>query len=84
MVVLTFTHVVGLFLGLAIIFEMLFVAWLNNSLHDSFHIKNTFWEKYYFFQKLRKLHINHHIRMNTNFGIFSFVWDRLLNTYNDD
>lgn len=81
MIVLTATGAISLFLGLSILAEMGIIGWLNNSLHDSFHLRNTFWEKFSFFDRLRKLHYQHHVNMSTNYGIFSFVWDKIFGTY---
>ena len=83
MVLLTVFHIVSLFLGLSVLAEMLFIGWVNNSLHDSFHLRKTFWHRFWFFDRLVKLHFNHHLDQNTNFGIFSFVWDRLFRTFFD-
>lgn len=81
--ILTVFGYINLFLGIAILLEMAVIGFLNNSLHDSFHLKKTFWHRFSFFDKLVKLHYNHHIKMKTNFGIFSFVWDRLFGTFFD-
>jgi sterol desaturase/sphingolipid hydroxylase (fatty acid hydroxylase superfamily) len=56
---------------------------LHNNMHDSFHIRKTFWHKFPFFQKLIKSHYQHHINMGTNYGIFSFFWDKLFKTYKE-
>lgn len=49
---------------------------LNDIIHDSFHIKNhgisRWWPRY---SNLRKMHLLHHINVQTNFGIFTFIWD---------
>lgn len=81
MIALTVTGTVSLFMGLAILAEMGIIGWLNNSLHDSFHLRNSFWDKFPFFEKLRKLHFEHHVDMSKNFGIFSFIWDKIFGTY---
>jgi len=83
MIVLTATGAVSLFLGLSVLAEMGIIGWLNNSLHDSFHLRNTFWERFAFFERLKKLHFQHHVNMQSNYGIFSFVWDKIFRTYND-
>ena len=83
MVVLTALHVVSLFLGITVLLEMIFIGWLNNSLHDAFHIKKTFWHRFPFFDRLIKLHFEHHVDMGTNYGIFSFIWDKIFGTYRD-
>jgi len=82
-VVLTLISAVSLFLGLAILAEMAVIGWLNNSLHDSFHLRETFWHKFKFFNRLQKLHYQHHVNMRSNLGIFSFLWDKIFRTFND-
>jgi sterol desaturase/sphingolipid hydroxylase (fatty acid hydroxylase superfamily) len=80
-IVLTVFHIISLFIGISILIEMSLIGALNNSLHDSFHLTNSFWHRFWFFDRLVKLHLNHHIRMGSNFGIFSFSWDRIFRTY---
>lgn len=53
----------------------------NNYLHDSFHIKNHWLCKYKWYIKLVKLHYEHHINMQKNFGIYSFIWDKTFGTF---
>jgi sterol desaturase/sphingolipid hydroxylase (fatty acid hydroxylase superfamily) len=66
---------------------LFFVGWLHNYLHDSFHITNHFLGKIPLFNKLFdrwiKLHYQHHVNMQTNFGIFTFHWDKLFKTFVD-
>jgi sterol desaturase/sphingolipid hydroxylase (fatty acid hydroxylase superfamily) len=80
---LTVFRIIPLGIGLIILGEMAIVGTVNNFLHDAFHLKNSFWHKFWFFPRLKRLHYNHHVRQNTNFGIFSFVWDRVFHTYNN-
>lgn len=54
---------------------------LNAVVHDNLHIRGHRWEKYRWFWKLRTLHYHHHIEVLTNLGIFSFLPDRVLRTY---
>ncbi|SRR5258708_11303261 len=83
MIAITVLHVVSLFLGLSILVEMAFIGWLNNSLHDNFHLTKSFWQRFWFFDKLVSRHKQHHINTNTNLGIFSFVWDKILGTFKE-
>lgn len=61
------------------------VAFINNYLHDSFHIKDHWLYRVPLFSNIFRywvyLHRLHHIKMNTNFGIFSFIFDRLFKTF---
>jgi sterol desaturase/sphingolipid hydroxylase (fatty acid hydroxylase superfamily) len=62
--------------------EFLVLGLLNDYLHDRFHIHPHWLEKYKFFHKLRATHYLHHRDMKTNYGIFSFIFDRMCGTYN--
>lgn len=54
---------------------------LNAVVHDSLHIAGHKWEKYKWFWWLRVVHYQHHIDVRTNFGIFSFLPDKIFRTY---
>jgi sterol desaturase/sphingolipid hydroxylase (fatty acid hydroxylase superfamily) len=75
--------VLSLCLTLFIVVEMLFIGWLHDYLHDAFHITNHPLTKFKLFSRWIDLHYLHHIKMQTNFGIFSFHWDRLFRTFWD-
>jgi sterol desaturase/sphingolipid hydroxylase (fatty acid hydroxylase superfamily) len=64
-----------------IFITMVFIGWINNSLHDNFHMQSTWWSMFSFFPKLKWMHRLHHLNVQRNFGIFSFVWDRIFGTY---
>lgn len=83
MLLLTITNTIPYLLGSIILAEMAVVGFLNNEMHDSFHIKGTMWEKLPFFKRLTDLHYIHHVDMSRNFGIFSFVWDKVFGTYEE-
>jgi len=70
-------------LGLAIlsVVEMLSIGWLHDYLHDAYHITNHPLTKFKLFKHWIDLHYLHHIKMQTNFGIFSFFWDRVFRTF---
>jgi len=74
-----------LYLVIISIVEMLFLAYLNNFIHNAYHIKNHFLNKIYFvnriFLKLQQMHFVHHKYMQKNLGIFDFTWDYVLKTY---
>lgn len=61
--------------------EFIFLGLLNNYLHDSYHIKDHILEWIPGFKRLRMMHYQHHIDMQTNLGIYTFVMDRLFKTY---
>lgn len=62
-------------------------GFLHDYLHDSFHIRNHFLTKIpiinKFFNKWAKLHYLHHVDMGTNFGIFTFHWDKIFQTFRE-
>jgi len=70
-------------MGIGVAVEITIIGWLNNSMHDAFHLRKSFWDRFSFFSKLRKLHFQHHVNMKSNYGIFSFFWDKLLKTYSN-
>jgi sterol desaturase/sphingolipid hydroxylase (fatty acid hydroxylase superfamily) len=62
------------------------IGFLHSYLHDAFHIKNHWLYKVPIlgkqFTKLVHLHYLHHVgKMNFNFGIFTFLWDRVCGTF---
>ena len=75
--------VCGIWLALALIVETLLIGGLNGFLHDSFHITNHWIGRFggMGYRKLVALHMDHHINMQTNFGIFWFAFDHLFGTY---
>jgi sterol desaturase/sphingolipid hydroxylase (fatty acid hydroxylase superfamily) len=75
--------VVSLTTGFILIAEMLAVGYLHDYLHDSFHIKDHWLNRYAPFRKLVRLHQVHHEHMQKNFGIFTFVWDKLFGSFQD-
>lgn len=81
-VLLTIFGVIPMFLGVMILIEMGIIGFLNDNLHDAFHLNKSFWMRFKYFERLRQLHFLHHYNTQSNFGIFSFVWDRFFRTYN--
>jgi len=61
------------------------MGFLHNYLHDAFHIeKHWLYDVPVFgviFGKWVALHYLHHVKMETNYGIFQFHWDRFFGTY---
>lgn len=52
--------------------------------HESTHIRGHWAEKYEWFQDLRALHLMHHRgAINTNYGMYSFLTDSVLGSYQD-
>lgn len=78
---LTAFHIISILVGCAIFGTMALVGILNDRLHDSMHLNKSVWHWWPGFSKLQKLHNMHHHRMGTNYGIFSFFWDKIFGTY---
>jgi sterol desaturase/sphingolipid hydroxylase (fatty acid hydroxylase superfamily) len=57
------------------------LAFAHDVVHDSFHVKGHSFERFAWFMRMREHHFQHHRDMGSNFGILSFVWDRLLGTF---
>jgi sterol desaturase/sphingolipid hydroxylase (fatty acid hydroxylase superfamily) len=57
------------------------MGFLHNYLHDAFHIRNHWLTSLPIFNYWVKMHYQHHVDMQANFGIFSFHWDRIFGSY---
>lgn len=53
-------------------------------MHEEFHTKQSPWLKYKWFRRLKKNHLNHHIKHKSNFSFFTTSIDKLCNTYEKD
>jgi sterol desaturase/sphingolipid hydroxylase (fatty acid hydroxylase superfamily) len=83
-IILTILGIIPIILGVGIFIEMAVVSLLNSELHDAFHLTNSFWHKFWFFDNLKKLHFQHHFDQSKNYGIFSFMWDKIFRTYRNN
>ena len=57
---------------------------LIDYLHKQFHLKHSWLLRYIWFQKLKQLHLHHHIKQDTNFSFLNHSCDKLSNTYFSD
>jgi len=58
------------------------VGLFNDVIHDSFHMRVTRWSKIIpWYSLMKQAHVVHHKHVKKNFGIFTFLWDKLLGTY---
>jgi sterol desaturase/sphingolipid hydroxylase (fatty acid hydroxylase superfamily) len=80
---LTIFHKIDLVLGLLLLFELGLFGFVNDNLHDAFHLNNSFWHQFWFFKKLKELHFVHHQNMDKNYGIFAFGWDQIFGTFRE-
>lgn len=82
--ILSLFGIISLLEAFIAVLLMVFIGWLHDYVHEAFHIINHWMNglplvsKY--FQKLEKLHYLHHVDATKNFGILTFVWDRLFHT----
>lgn len=75
--------VISWLLGSAFLSALVFWGLVHNYFHDQFHLFNKHWIKYNNFLKLEVLHFRHHQDMGKNYGIVSFFWDKLFNTFSE-
>lgn len=80
-ILLTALNVISILFCFIMIVEMILIGLLNDKLHDHFHLNKTFLNKFSYFQKLRKLHYNHHLDMSKNFSIYWFFFDKLFGSF---
>ena len=63
--------------------NILLFAYISDYFHTQIHIKNSWLEKYYFFNRLRFLHFNHHKDTKKNFNILITNYDKLYSTFKE-
>ncbi len=84
-IIFSFAGVFPIYLTISIILEMSLIGYLNVYIHDTFHIRNHWLNRApiinRFYKRLIKDHFIHHKFVKTNFGIFSFEFDKLFGTY---
>lgn len=69
-------------MALSAVLAMGAVGLLNDVIHDSFHVKGHWLGRIIpGYGRMRELHFVHHVNMKRNFGIYSFIWDRIFRTY---
>ena len=51
--------------------------------HDHFHLRRSWLNRFARFRALRRLHNLHHLRPGRNFSVLEPLWDRCLGTYQD-
>ena len=55
-----------------------------NHLHKQFHLTNSKYKKYKWFQKYKRNHLLHHTYLQTNFNFYDLTFDKLQNSYFSD
>jgi len=70
--------------ALTAILAMGLVGLLNDIIHDSYHVKRHWLSRVIpGYDRMRQLHFVHHVNMKRNFGIYSFIWDKVFKTYRE-
>lgn len=59
---------------------LIFSVWWHIYLHEQYHIKGSYFERYNWFLRKRKLHFLHHLEVTSNYAIVEFWIDDLLRT----
>ena len=67
-----------------ILAEGIIVGYLNDRLHDYFHITNHWLNKYHWFRVIKQLHWNHHDNPEVNHGIIWFIPDKIFGTFKNE
>jgi sterol desaturase/sphingolipid hydroxylase (fatty acid hydroxylase superfamily) len=61
------------------------VGYPHNYLHDAFHIQDHWMSRVWPIDRLFKLwvelHYIHHVDMTSNYGIYTFLWDKVFGTF---
>lgn len=87
-ILLMLVGILSLFQMLLTIATMLFFGWLHDYIHDAFHINNHWLNKIPLinkhFQRLENLHYLHHVDELKNFGIYTFIWDKIFRTFKNN
>jgi len=76
-------YILPLHLTAALLVELVLVAWLNDKIHEHFHLKHTWMGKFKIFRRWRDWHFKHHIDDSKNFSIFWYLPDRLFGSMLD-
>ncbi len=58
-------------------------GFLNDYVHDSFHLRRHWLQKLRYYRKLRRWHFQHHVDMTKSFGIVDMTWDHVFKTKSD-
>lgn len=55
-------------------------GFVNDWIHDSFHLEKHFLQKLRYYRLIRIAHLFHHVNMDKNYGIVSYEWDKIFKT----
>ena len=57
-----------------------FAVWWHVYLHQQYHVRGSYFERFQWFQNKRQLHLVHHRLVRKNYAIVEFWLDRLMGT----
>ena len=81
-VVLACLNVISIYDMISSLITMIVVGLIHDIVHDSFHVKKHFLSRIIpTYETMRRQHFIHHVNMKKNFGIYSFVYDRIFQTF---
>lgn len=72
---------IGVFYILTILAALITVGLLHNYIHDSFHLRKTWWSVLPWYDKLRDYHKIHHRNTKKNLGIYDLIFDKIFKTF---
>lgn len=64
-----------------LLLELAAVGAANSYIHDSTHITGHWMERFKVYRDWRAMHYEHHVDMTKNYGIVTFLADRVFGTY---
>jgi sterol desaturase/sphingolipid hydroxylase (fatty acid hydroxylase superfamily) len=82
---LSFFGILTLFQSLFSVAIMLIIGWLHDYIHEVFHLNYHWLQKAPLVSKyllnLEKFHFIHHKNEKKNYGILTYFWDKIFETY---
>jgi hypothetical protein len=76
-----FLWLAPLWLALPVMANLAVIGFVNSYVHDATHIRGHWLERFTIYKKWRALHFEHHLDMGTNYGIVTFLTDRVMRTF---
>jgi sterol desaturase/sphingolipid hydroxylase (fatty acid hydroxylase superfamily) len=79
--ILALCGVLSWWLALTLVVEVFIIGGIHGYIHDAFHLKQHWLLRFKWFRDLNVWHYAHHVRNETNYGIFWMGLDRLFGTF---
>lgn len=77
-------YAVGSITGFSLICSLLttlFFGVFNDLCHMYYHTNHHFLDKFHICREMKRLHFLHHVKMQRNFGITNFLFDKVLKSF---